>query len=236
MNTRAGRVCILISLVIVRRGFGAEPPSEVLVSKSAPASFMRLFRTSRIEPALLQKVLKSTWHEGCPVATEDLRQVTVAFWNFDRKPSRGLLLVHKDVANEVSDIFKDLFRHGFMIERISPIEEYNGNDDVSMAANNTSAFNCRDVTGQPGKFSNHSWGRAIYINPLTNPYVKGDKVLPPAGRQYLDRERVVPGAILRGGFVVKRFAEAGWNWGGDWRDLKDYQHFEKPVATRPPPQ
>jgi hypothetical protein len=112
---------------------------------------------------------------------------------------------------------------------MTPVEDYKGDDDASMAANNTSAFNCRDVTGQPGKFSNHSWGRAIDINPLTNPYIKGSKVLPPAGGQYADRTRVFPGSILSDSFIVQRFTKAGWQWGGAWTDPKDYQHFEKPV-------
>jgi hypothetical protein len=128
----------------------------------------------------------------------------------------------------VTDIFRDLFHHGFLIEKMTPVEDYKGDDNASMAANNTSAFNCRDVTGQPGKFSNHSWGRAIDINPLTNPYIKGDTVLPPEGRRYLDRSLAFPGSILSGSFIVTRFAESGWQWGGSWTDRKDYQHFEKP--------
>ena len=183
-----------------------------------------------LSPALLDKVRSTTWHAGCPVPPEDLRQLTVKYLNFERKPSTGILIVHRDVAQEVSAVFRDLFQHGFLIERILPIEEYDGDDNVSMAANNTSAFNCRDVTGQPGKFSNHSWGRAMDINPLTNPYVKGDKIYPPEGRQYLDRSRSLPGTIQSGSYAVRRFSEAGWNWGGNWSDRKDYQHFEKPVA------
>lgn len=183
-----------------------------------------------LNPALLAKVRSTTWHAGCPVPPEDLRQLTVKYLNFERIPSTGILIVHKDVAQEVSGVLRDLFQHGFLIEHMRPIEEYEGDDNVSMAANNTSAFNCRDVTGQPGKFSNHSWGRAIDINPLTNPYVKGDRVYPPEGRQYMDRSRALPGTIQSGSYVVRRFAEAGWNWGGNWSDRKDYQHFEKPVA------
>jgi hypothetical protein len=98
-----------------------------------------------------------------------------------------------------------------------------------MAANNTSAFNCRDITGTVGRFSNHSWGRAVDINPLTNPYVKGDSVLPPTGRAYLDRTQSHPGSILRGSLIVKEFESRGWTWGGTWTDRKDYQHFEKPA-------
>lgn len=188
---------------------------------------------SQINPMLLDKMKHATWRPGCPVPPGDLRQLTLSYWTFQNKPATGILIVHKDVAREVDAIFRDLFRQRFAIERMVPIEEYGGDDNLSMTANNTSAFNCRDVTGQPGEFSNHSWGRAIDINPLTNPYVKGDKVLPPAGHQYVDRTRAFPGSILSGSYIVKRFSEAGWQWGGDWTDLKDYQHFEKPAPKVP---
>jgi hypothetical protein len=182
---------------------------------------------AQISAPLLDKMRATTWRSGCPVAIEDLRQLTVPYWNFERKPATGILIVHQDLASEVGAIFEDLYKKKFLIERITPVEEYGGDDDASMAANNTSAFNCRDVTGKPGTFSNHSWGRTIDINPLTNPYVRGDKVYPPAGRAYLDRSKSHSGSILKGGYIVERFKQAGWTWGGDWSDLKDYQHFEK---------
>lgn len=189
------------------------------------------FRVDPIAPAQLEKMRKTTWRPGCPVPLEHLRQVTVTYWSFEKKRAEGVLIVNKDVAREIRDIFRDLFRRGFPIQRITPIEEFNGDDDASMAANNTSAFNCRDMTGQPGKFSNHSWGRAIDINPLVNPYVKGDKVYPPDGRKYLNRDVDPAGSINGSGHVVKRFLKAGWKWGGDWTNLKDYQHFEKPLEN-----
>ena len=182
---------------------------------------------AQIAGPLLDKMRVTTWHPGCPVPIEDLRQVTVRYRNYERKPATGILIVHKDLAEDVARIFEDLYKKNFLIERITPVEEYGGSDDASMAANNTSAFNCRDVTGRPGRFSNHSWGRAIDINPLTNPYVKGDYVAPPGGRVYLDRTKSYPGAILKGSYIVERFKRSGWTWGGDWKDLKDYQHFEK---------
>ena len=184
-----------------------------------------------VPPSLVAKMRTSTWHAGCPVPPEDLRQLTIPYWDFNHKRATGLLIVHKDVAEEVAQIFRDLFAHDFLIQKMTPAEEYDGDDNASMAANNTSAFNCRDVTGQPGKFSNHSWGRAIDINPLTNPYIKDDKVLPPEGRRYLDRTLAFPGSILADGFIVKRFAQSGWQWGGSWADRKDYQHFEKPLPV-----
>jgi hypothetical protein len=190
-----------------------------------------VFSAAPVAATLLDKMRTTTWHPGCPVPPDDLRQLKLSYWNFDRKQTNGTLIVHKDVAQEVTDIFRDLFHHGFLIEKMTPVEDYKGDDNASMAANNTSAFNCRDVTGQPGKFSNHSWGRAIDINPLTNPYVKGDSVLPPAGRKYLDRTKAFPGSILKDGFVVREFEASGWTWGGRWTDRQDYQHFEKQALS-----
>lgn len=161
-----------------------------------------------------------------------LRQLRITYRDYQKKTESGDLVVHADVAEELVAIFQDLYQAGFQIEKIKPVEEYNGSDDVSMAANNTSAFNCRDITGQTGKFSNHSWGRAIDINPLTNPYVKGNIVLPPQGREHLDRKQKETGSILADSYIVKRFLQAGWQWGGAWTDRKDYQHFEKPEPVR----
>ncbi|MCU1262509.1 MAG: family peptidase [Bryobacterales bacterium] len=176
----------------------------------------------------MESVKKTTWHQGCPVPPDDLRRVSVSYWDFAGRPARGALVVNKELTAEVQAIFGELFDHGFLIEKMQPIEAFGGSDDRSMEANNTSAYNCRDVTGVKGTFSNHSWGRAIDINPLTNPYVKGRKVLPPAGSAYLDRTRAYPGGILRDSFTVKAFLKRGWTWGGSWPDRQDYQHFEKP--------
>jgi hypothetical protein len=190
------------------------------------------FKSEPLSPQLLEKIRRTTWHPGCPVKPEDLRQVNVSYRDFHNRSQNGTLIVNREVADDVLRIFQSLYNHGFQIERMVPIEEYGGNDDASMAANNTSAFNCRDTTGKPGVFSNHSWGRAIDINPLTNPYVKGNKVLPPEGRKYVDRTKEFPGSILKNGFVVREFERAGWTWGGNWPDRQDYQHFEKPQRAR----
>lgn len=187
-----------------------------------------VFKSEPLSPALLEKVRHTTWHPGCPVAPADLRQLTLTYRGFDKGIHTGTLIVNRELADDVIRMFRELYRHNFAIERMVPVEEYDGSDDASMAANNTSAFNCRDATGKPGVFSNHSWGRAIDINPLTNPYVKGDKVLPPGGRKYLDRTKEFPGSILKDGFVVHLFESDGWTWGGGWPDRQDYQHFEKP--------
>src|SRR5689334_22161455 len=216
-------------LLLVLMMAAAQEPPEIVALTSAASDFRPLFESGALNSELRQKIASTTWHAGCPVSPDDLRELRVSYWDFGGRPATGSLVVHREAAAELASIFRELFRHGFLIERMEPVEHFGGSDDASMEANNTSAFNCRDVTGQPGEFSNHSWGRAIDINPLTNPYVKGDYISPPEGRKYLDRTHAVSGSILRGDFVVKRFAKAGWKWGGDWIDLKDYQHFEKPI-------
>jgi hypothetical protein len=218
-----------MSFVVGHKGRRPKAYSTLVLvfSSMLSAAEPSIFRSEPVSVPLLAQMRHTTWHAGCPIAPEELRQLTLTFHDFDNRTRTGILLVHRDLANEVLQIFRDLYQHGFQVERMVPVEEYGGNDDASMAANNTSAFNCRDTTGKPGVYSNHSWGRAIDINPLTNPYVKGDKVLPPEGRRYLDRTKAFPGSILRDSFIVREFEKAGWTWGGRWVDRQDYQHFEK---------
>lgn len=96
-----------------------------------------------------------------------------------------------------------------------------------MEANNTSAFNCREVTNQPGEFSQHSYGRAIDINPLINPYVHGKSVSPKDGVIYVNPKKPALGKIVKGDIVYRTFIKYGWDWAGNWYDVQDYQHFEK---------
>ncbi len=173
------------------------------------------------------RMIGVSWKPGCPVPIDDLRIIDMNYWGFDGSVhDGGLLMVHKDVVDEVVAAFGDMFAADFPIRRMELIEEYDGSDDASMAADNTSAFNCRPITGSPGRYSIHSYGKAIDINTVENPYVNGDTVLPPAGAGYLDRTDVRPGMIVKNDAVVKAFKKRGFKWGGNWHSLKDYQHFE----------
>jgi hypothetical protein len=121
-------------------------------------------------------------------------------------------------------VFRALYEARFPVQRLRTVEQYGSDDDASMAANNTSAFNCRPVAGGTG-WSEHAYGAALDVNPVQNPYVRGSTVEPEAGRAYLDRSHVRPGMVVAGDLVVRAFAAVGWEWGGDFRTLKDYQHF-----------
>lgn len=168
-----------------------------------------------------------TWKPHCPIALQDLREVHLNYWGLDNKTHRGVLIVNKELATEVEQIFTIIYEHKFPIARMELIENYQGNDDLSMVANNTSAFNCREIKNKPGKYSQHTYGRAIDINPLFNPYVNKKKVEPPKGKNYLDRSKKFPGKIDKNSIVYKAFMKYGWDWGGRWQDVKDYHHFEK---------
>jgi D-alanyl-D-alanine carboxypeptidase len=169
--------------------------------------------------------MRYSWHPGCPVPLEDLRLVSPRYWGFDGEVHTGELVVNEGVARDVVRVFGVLFRERFPIRRMVLVDEYEGDDDRSMAANNTSAFNCRAVTGGSA-YSEHSYGWAIDINPVQNPYTTGaGTVLPPEGAAFLDRRREARGMIHEGDEVVRAFAAVGWQWGGSWSSIKDYQHF-----------
>lgn len=165
-------------------------------------------------------------HDGCPIALDALRKVTVRHHGLDGATHKGELIVHESVAEGLLEIFRKLYAAEFPIASMRPVREFGGSDDASMKANNTSAYNCRKKTGG-SSWSKHSYGRAVDLNPLINPYVRGKTVLPKEGRAYLPPDPSVPGTIVGDGAVVKAFRAAGWSWGGNWRRLKDYQHFEK---------
>ena len=146
--------------------------------------------------------LPSSWREGCPLDVESLRAVDVSHIGYDGEVHTGRLIVAGEVAEDIVEIMSRLFEARFPIERIEPVDVYEGDDDLSMAANNTSAFNCRPVTGG-SSWSEHSYGTAIDMNPLVNPYVVGETVLPPEGAAYADRSLDAPGMIHDGDVVVE---------------------------------
>jgi hypothetical protein len=155
--------------------------------------------------------LPYSWHRGCPVGPARLRRLRVSYWGFDGRAHTGTLIVHRSTVRDLTKVFR-------------PVDAYRANDDRSMAADNTSAFNCRFVSGT-SRWSVHASGKAIDVNPVENPYVTGSRVRPPAGRAYLDRSNFRPGMAVRGGLLVRAFAAVDWQWGGRWTGSPDYQHF-----------
>ncbi len=171
---------------------------------------------------------KTTWHKNCPVPIKNLRLLTLPYWGFDHRLHRdGQLIVNQSVATEVLTIFNHLAEIHFPIYSMKLIENFNGNDDASDAADNTSAFNCRPMTGTTTKWSLHSYGLAIDINPLENPYVNNGHVLDPHAKRYINRQHEINGMIRTSSVIYQLFIQQGWKWGGNWKNPIDYQHFEK---------
>lgn len=196
--------------------------SSTVTSTTASAASVFSFAIEPITDSLAQR-MSSSWRPGCPVELAGLSYVTVTDLGFDGGTHTGELVVNATVALDIVAVFQTLFQARYPIESMRLVDDFSGSDDASMAANNTSAFNCRPITGGT-EFSDHSWGLAIDINPVQNPYVAADVVLPAAGAEYLSRPDL-PGVIQSGDAVVTAFAAVGWEWGGDWSGPVDYQHF-----------
>ena len=204
------------------------PPSPAQpLPRSSPAPAGPSFDgTSSPIDAATRARMSASWREGCPVPIEHLRILRLDHWGFDGAVHKGELVVHMDQANGLLKVFKRVFDARFAIERMELVDVYGADDDRSMDANNTSAFNCREVSGRPGVWSQHSYGRAVDINPIQNPYIGSDgHVSPSAGAAYTDRSKRAQGMIHRSDAVTSAFRSIGWGWGGNWSSSKDYQHF-----------
>lgn len=154
---------------------------------------------------------------------ETLTLVTVRYLSFDNYLHQGQIVLHLDLADDVRELFESFIRIGFQIYQVAPVAAYGWNDEESMAANNSSAFNYRLILGT-NRLSNHSFGRALDLNPLQNPYFARDGRVYPEGAVY---DLAVSGTVTSE--VVALFKGKGWIWGGDWKIPVDYQHFEKSI-------
>ncbi|MBY0287247.1 MAG: M15 family metallopeptidase [Mycobacteriaceae bacterium] len=194
-------------------------PTPPTTSTSLPAAAIRPVSVAELGPS---------WRPGCPVAPEQLHRVEVNHLGFDAQIHRGSLIVHEELAAEVVAIFEQLLQLRYPVEKMRTVDNYPGaEDELSMQDNNTSAFNCRAIPGS-SRWSEHAFGRAIDINPLLNPAIHQSGLLEPQNAaSYLDRSRIDPGLLHAGDPAVRVFTDRGWQWGGEWRDPVDYQHFER---------
>lgn len=181
------------------------------------------YTVSGIDAGLAARMTPTSWRSGCPVPLRDLRYIRATYMGFDGGEHTGEVVVHADAVRVTAALLEGMWNERFPIERMRLVDDYGGSDDASIAANNTSAFNCRAATGGTN-WSAHAFGRAIDINPVQNPYVTSTSVLPAAGLAYLDRADVRPGMVVRGDVVWQITRFVGWGWGGEWSSLKDYQH------------
>ena len=181
--------------------------------------------TSSVSPVTAAQ-LGRTWRPGCPVGPSQLRLLHLRYLGFDDKPRVGTMVVNASVTAAVIRVFADLYAHRFPLHSMVPESAFAGRDPASMAADNTSGFNCRyAVTTGPKQWSVHAYGEAIDVNPVQNPYVFNGVAQPVSGRAYMNRSDVRPGMSEPGGVLNDAFASVGWFWGGRWTASPDYQHF-----------
>ncbi|MDA9163677.1 M15 family metallopeptidase [Rickettsiaceae bacterium] len=180
---------------------------------------------------------KAIWAPDCPVSLEQLCLLDVSHYNFDGKILEGQIIVLDKIAKKVLSIFEELLILKFPIQSLKLMNEFNGNDEMAMDANNSSGFNFRAIAGTD-KLSMHSYGLAIDINPLQNPYIIIDEntnkieVFPEKGAKFLNRGNLRKGMVEP---IVAIFKKHGINiWGGNWNSPIDYHHFqvERDVVAR----
>lgn len=205
---------------------GTEVTAEELASCGADG----LFVSEPISDAIFARMWGKSYKENCTIPRSELRYIKALHITLDGKIKRGEMVVNRAISDDIVTILRELFKAGYPIERMVLVDEYGADDEASMTANNSSAFNYRTTPGGT-RLSAHSRGMAVDINPLYNPYVKvlSDRtiVAPKAAAEYVDRSGPFSYKIDRHDICCRLFLKHGFEWGGDYKSIKDYQHFEK---------
>ena len=230
-------ICLFVALMSVAQKSEAQEYRQVtsIVSDSdiRRLGVDRFFSSAVISDSVYAVMRGSSMPEGCPVGRSELRYLRVLHRNGSGESQVGELVCNKVIAVDLLYILRRLYDEGYPIERMTLIDNYGADDEASMTANNSSCFCYRSVRGT-SKVSAHGRGLAIDINPLYNPCVRTRNgvttVEPKAGRKYVKRHDAGSAAryvINERSIVYRLFRERGFTWGGNWKSLKDYQHFEK---------
>lgn len=168
-----------------------------------------------------------TYRSGCPVGPSKLNTISMNYYGFDKRMHRGVIIVKKGITKKVVRSFRAALDARYPIRRMDNPNVWNGDDPKMMAADNTSAFNCRKVTGNPYSQSPHSYGIALDVNTVRNPYRDAaGKWWPENGRKYIKRTPWKPGMLTKSSVLTKNLRSRGFFWGGFWSPGKDYQHYE----------
>lgn len=191
----------------------------------------QVFSVQPIPDSVFQRMQGRSWPEGCTVRRADLRYLRLSHVDADKKEHVGEMVCNKAIANDLLEIFRELYRQKYPIQHIRLIDDYEADDERAMRDNNTSSFCYRKISGSTN-LSKHAMGMAVDINTLYNPYVRtgkdGRRIVEPATAvKYVDRRKSFPYKIVKGDLLYRLFLQHGFKWGGSWRTVKDWQHFEK---------
>lgn len=189
------------------------------------------FSVQPIPDSVFKRMQGRSWPEGCTMRLSDLRYLRLSYVDDEKKEHVGEMVCNKAIAGDLVEIFRELYRQKYPIQRIRLIDDYEADDERSMRDNNSSCFCYRKVSGTT-KLSKHAQGMAVDINTLYNPYVRtgkdGHRIVEPAtATKYVDRRKSFPYKIEKGDLLYRLFLQHGFKWGGSWRTMKDWQHFEK---------
>jgi hypothetical protein len=221
---------ILLFTLSVARGEDWRAGSEITAEEIAKCGIDNLFVAEPVSDAVFARMQGKSYKENCAIPRSELRYIKALHITLDGVIKRGEMVVNRAISDDIVKILRALFDAGYPIERMVLVDEYNADDEASMAANNSSAFNYRTTPGGT-RLSAHSRGMAVDINPLYNPYVKvlSDRtiVAPKAATEFVERSGAFPYKIDRDDVCCRLFLEHGFEWGGDYKSIKDYQHFEK---------
>jgi hypothetical protein len=221
---------ILLLFAIQAKGEGWRVGDVVTRSQIESYGIDRLFVAEPISDEIFERMAGKSYKAECTIPRNELCYIRALHITNEGIIKVGEMVVNRAISDDILYILRRLFDAGYAIERMELVDNYNADDEASMAANNSSAFNFRTTPGGT-RLSAHSRGMAVDINPLYNPYVKvnGGKVIvaPKSADGYIDRNKTFPYKICKGDLCCRLFAERGFEWGGDYRTIKDYQHFEK---------
>lgn len=206
---------------------GETVPDEYIAKKGYDA----FFSTQDIPDTIFAIMQGKTFKAECTIPRSDLRYLLCLHRDIKGVARVGEMVVNKTIAADMLEIFKQLYVNNYPIERMRLIDYWDADDERSMTDNNSSSFNFRFIS-HTTKVSKHGAGLAVDINPLYNPYHKrladGTEVIEPAaGKPYLDRTKTFDYKINKNDLCYRLFIQHGFEWGGDWTSVKDYQHFEK---------
>ena len=186
----------------------------------------RFFISEPIPDQVLSRMAGNTLPKGAAIRIEDLRYLTLHYYDFDGQVRKGEMICNQEIAYDLLMIFSELFHRHYPFYSICLVDDFGGSDEASMMANNTSCFNYRNIKGTQ-LLSKHAYGMAVDVNPLQNPWIRGKNIYPPSGAEYADRTREFPHKIDKDDDCYQLFKAKGFLWGGEWKRGKDYQHFYK---------
>ncbi|SFS42911.1 D-alanyl-D-alanine carboxypeptidase [Succinivibrio dextrinosolvens] len=233
--------CLLLSCALSSMVFAEEPKvvdinsinggdviETELLNSYGENSF---FTLSEIPDAVWEKMQGKTYQENPFIKREDLRYLRLLHVDYDRKVRLGEMVCNRAIAEDLREIFFILYKNKYPIAHIRLADEYNADDEIQMRENNTSCFVFRFITGSD-YLSYHARGLAVDLNPRTNPYCKLQKdgtlfVQPMNSGVFCERDDNFVYKIDKQDLAYKLFISHGFTWGGEWRTLKDYCHFEK---------